>query len=563
MKKIISISIGVISTILLLEMGLRMLSYFYNRQPKLKTTQNNNLIKIVTVGESTTAVASNDEGTYLVKNTAYPIFLEKYLNSQNKFKKFEVVNKGIMSGDTDKIIAELDNYLKNNRVDLVVAMIGMKDESNVTINSTGYRIKKFLQFSKVYSLISLAYEEWQIYNTDINDNKEVNEFKDLNEQFLKIAKDEVYLNIAKQALSENYDEQRISRMLSDIYLANYFYNTGNLSKAESIYKKLIETEKHGYFSLVDVLLRSDKINEAISLLKNYKAKFPQNEYALKELVNLLIKEKNITEAKKLIKGLGDNSFYFKMAKAKVAFASGDLKQSVKILSEACDVDAFSHLDRSNQKRSIKDHLFFILNKYEYDNCALELSRIYVEVGEYKLAEILLRKYLEVNSNDFAATNMLRQIYKNNNDEEMSLKILKQSAYKNKRLGDYFALMQEMKKKKLSLENEEILKVASEDFFETKLNIKKLYHLTYKHGGRLILVQYPTFDISFLKELASEFKGILFIDNESIFDDRPKVEYIFEPKYPYKFNHYTKRGAEKLAENIGLNILKFYQQGDLR
>lgn len=563
MKKILSLLIGLIALILILEMGLRFLAYFYNREPREIKPIQKNVIRVVTVGESTTAVAANEDGTYLVKNTAYPNFLERYLNQGAKNRKFEVVNKGIMSGDTNKVIAELENYLKNNQVDLVIAMIGMKDESNTTVNSLRYKINKFFQFSKVYNLINLSIDEWQISKTDINDYKEVNEYKDLNLQFLKIAKDEVYLNIAKQALSEKYDDKRIAKILPSIYLANYFYNTGNLVKAEQLYLQLIESDEHGYFALADVYLRNDHVQDAIKILKKYLLKYPYNNYAKKELVSLLIKVNQTKKAKTELAGTEDQSIFITMANEKIAYAEGNLKLAEELLARDCNVHKFKSVDRVNQKRALMDHLEFILNKFEYDNCALELSKVYVENGKFELAENLLKNYLAINSSDFAATNMLRHIYKIKNDENKSLDVLKQSAFKSKRLGDYLALMQEFKRKKLSFENNEIVKIASEDFFETKNNIKKLYHLTYKHGGRLVLVQYPTFDVSFLKSLARDYKGILFVDNETIFDDSPKNEYLFEPKYPYKFNHYTRKGAEKLAENISKNILSFYSEGILQ
>ena len=73
------------------------------------------------------------------------------------------------------------------------------------------------------------------------------------------------------------------------------------------------------------------------------------------------------------------------------------------------------------------------------------------------------------------------------------------------------------------------------------------------------MQYPSFGLDLLHIYAPEREGVLFIDNEHVFDAAPD-EYFFEPRFPYSFSHYTMEGAHVLAEHVADNILALEDLG---
>jgi hypothetical protein len=68
-----------------------------------------------------------------------------------------------------------------------------------------------------------------------------------------------------------------------------------------------------------------------------------------------------------------------------------------------------------------------------------------------------------------------------------------------------------------------------------------------------VMQYPSFSLDLLHKYAPEADGVMFIDNEHIFDADPD-HYFFEPRFPNSFSHYTVDGAVVLAENVADTVL---------
>ena len=94
----------------------------------VRVTDAENEIRVLAIGESTTAVAGNDTGSLLIRETAYPPQLEKILNTRQDQFRFVVINRGGMGGDTDRVLDTLPGYLDNYRPHLILVMMGMKDQ---------------------------------------------------------------------------------------------------------------------------------------------------------------------------------------------------------------------------------------------------------------------------------------------------------------------------------------------------------------------------------------------------------------------------------------------------
>jgi tetratricopeptide (TPR) repeat protein len=122
LQKIILIILGLILSLALLEIGLRLGGFIFL---SLQEYRNRTAIykkgtyRIMCLGESTTAIGGRD---------SYPSQLEEILNQRNLGINFSVINKGVVGNNTAYILAHLEENLNRYRPDMVTAMMGVNDK---------------------------------------------------------------------------------------------------------------------------------------------------------------------------------------------------------------------------------------------------------------------------------------------------------------------------------------------------------------------------------------------------------------------------------------------------
>ena len=245
-----SVLIGLIILVVFLEISIRTSSFLFSvyqdhkNQVHFKNNNYKKTITIVTIGESTTAVAANESNTLLVQETAYPYYLEKYLNEAQTQFNFVVINKGIMGGHTRKIISELTKYLKDHKPDIIIAMMGMKDTKDLG-GSSGGKISRWevvdeaLQNFRVYNLVCLHYNQYDLKNSHIDDSKLVEKYDDLSLDFLNDNKRDINQDIYYHFATDTISDDLLKTLIKEHSLGNYFMRTGQYKKAESIFKSTI------------------------------------------------------------------------------------------------------------------------------------------------------------------------------------------------------------------------------------------------------------------------------------------------------------------------------------
>lgn len=120
-KKTILVFFGIIFSILLLEISLRLgglvflsLQECRNRAAIFKK----GTYRIMCLGESTTAIGGRD---------SYPSQLEEILNQRKVGINFSVINAGLVAVDTTGIISHLEENLNKYEPDMVTVMMGIND----------------------------------------------------------------------------------------------------------------------------------------------------------------------------------------------------------------------------------------------------------------------------------------------------------------------------------------------------------------------------------------------------------------------------------------------------
>ena len=153
-KKIGLIIFGLVISIILLEMGLRLGGTFYllkQEYTNVRTLKQKNIYRILCLGESTTASGGNH---------SYPYQLQEILNSSDVGIEFSVINKGIPATDTGFILADLHKNLDKYKPDMIIVMMGVNDSKHTFKykGDTNFNKYSFLKQFRVYKIIKLLWK---------------------------------------------------------------------------------------------------------------------------------------------------------------------------------------------------------------------------------------------------------------------------------------------------------------------------------------------------------------------------------------------------------------------
>ena len=138
-KKILLVVLGIILSLVVLEIGLQITSFTLSTIKKYrnKITKNQNTITILCLGESTT-------------DGQWPPILQAILNKKSKNKKFIVIDEALSGTNTRRIAEKIENYLIKYNADIVISMMGINDSG---LDYKKYKIKILSLFLLIISHI--------------------------------------------------------------------------------------------------------------------------------------------------------------------------------------------------------------------------------------------------------------------------------------------------------------------------------------------------------------------------------------------------------------------------
>jgi Tfp pilus assembly protein PilF len=549
-QKTILIILGIFLFFVLLEIGLRLGGFIFlslqEHRNKVSLMQKGEY-RIICLGESTTAFGSND---------SYPFKLGEVLNQRNTGIKFSVINGGVAGIDTSNIVARLDDNLNKYKPDMVIAMMGINDESPI-IPYAGTSVFKVYKLTKLLWLHIVAKLK-ELYARQANSSQPREPFKLIPK--LTPINDKRYLE-----------------------LAVYYLNQRKFSQAEELFQKAIELEPinvDAYVGLGWCYMNQGKFSQAEDLLKKAIELAPKNDNAYLRLGWCFLNQGKFSQAEDLLKkaielnpknnegytGLG---FYYK--------DQGKFTQAEELFQKAIE------LDRKNDEgyaglgsqytiqREVgqAEDMFkkpIELGPENY-NVYLELGFLIKNKGKFSQAEDLFKKAIESDPLNYYAYLGLGWCYKEQGKsvqvEDLLKKAIEIRPVKNDiAYGGLATLCKEMGKNNLA---KEYYKKANELRLEyynpiTRSNYQELKEILDKRGIRLVCVQYPVRSVEPLKKIFEGQEGIIFIDNERIFKEAVKKDgykAYFNDMFGGDFGHCTRKGNRLLAENIANVILKEY------
>jgi tetratricopeptide (TPR) repeat protein len=512
MQKIFLIFLGILLSLVLLELGLRSGGFIISSIQEFRnriSIQKRGAFRILCLGESTTA-------------GQYPFILEEILNQHNLGIKFSVIDRGIPGTNTSVILSQLESNLNKYKPDMVITMMGINDSgSHLPYDDIDIsRAANFFKSLRVYKLarlleLHLVNQASRVKMNRSSDQKKFVKEKEPNLTWLResVIQDEKTMQTAdslKKAIELNPKDYQ-----AYIELGLFYKEWGDFLHAEELFKKAVEInprESRAYLELGEGYRNQWEFAKAEPLIKRAIELNPQNSRSYIEL-------------------------------ACIYRAQGRSIQTEELFKKAIEINP-------------QDERGYI-----------ELGCFYRDHGRYFQAERLFKKAIEINPRNAWLYNELGNCYKKQGKVIFRIEeILKKGAELNPDSDIIYAALANLYKEDNKAElMREYYRKADEirsKYYNPKTtnNYREIKKILDKRGIKLVCVQYPMLNVASLKKIFEGENGVTFVDNEKIFKGALKKsvysEY-FRDNFGGDFGHCTAKGNRLLAENIANTIIKEY------
>jgi tetratricopeptide (TPR) repeat protein len=497
-------------------------------------------VRILAVGESTTAVAGNPEGTMLVPWTAWPAQLEKLLNASGDGRTYRVWNNGMMGGTSSESLELLESTLPVVDPHIIIVMMGIKD----TPDELMPYFNDWPRWLRTSHTVQLA--AWLIDGRALSINAHVTDIRELADLPPNVRRRRSHNGVAIQETGILEHPGALDQARVAVYLTCI----GRLSQAEAIAREIVARTDTGHNLLARIVFMSGRPDEAIEALHAVAERHPEEPmYAIMEgdLRRLAGDLDGAAEAIARGHRRATAQVHSGVAGASYALAMAHFTEAERLLELERWADARAHV---LALQTVPDPVRPFHDVFPPPTLlqASLLGRAALGSRDWKTAERYLLEAIEIQPEKMVNLYLLSQVYRETNrtakEAEIRQRLLKTSG----RMAEYFELA---KLFRLTGEHDrarEIIAQAVEDIPSLRQNMRTLYEIAERDGIRLVVMQYPGFSVSALEAYAPPRSGVSHIDQEHLFDADPDA-YFFEPTYPNSFSHYTEAGAVKMANEI--------------
>ncbi|MEK6916610.1 MAG: tetratricopeptide repeat protein [Nanoarchaeota archaeon] len=258
-QKLILIVFGIVFSLVLLEILLRVSGLDLLKLQRRGFIPEEDTYIILTIGESTTTDFYNDK-------SSWPRELERILNNQSQNIKFSVINEARPGTNTALILSRLDEQLDKYNPDMVISMMGVNDQEYTYIQDEHIKSIKFIfKQLRIYKLTRYIFGSWKtefVEGYQHSLGKQINYSEKCNYN-INLARE----NVAKEEfedaiyiLENSKDECRPNDIIY-YKLGNIYHNNFNFSTAISMYEKAIEINPQSqdwvYFTLAETYRKQE------------------------------------------------------------------------------------------------------------------------------------------------------------------------------------------------------------------------------------------------------------------------------------------------------------------
>ena len=543
MKRLLSLALGVVFTLVLLEVIVAVSQWgFVRYQDQAAAPPTEGEVRILAIGESTTAVAGDATGELLTPHTSYPAQLERILNERQQQVTFRVLNNGMMGGTSISTLVRLEDSIQQFEPDLIIAMMGIKDTPKDSLPAVSW-------FS---SLRTVQLASWLYESATLRRNEVLYDLPSLD----SLPDDRM---ISKTQLRKYLREIRLATdpatqaAMGSLEVATYLWFIQRHSQAEEVLRGVIAEHEVGYNLLARVLATDDRPEEARALIGEAIERHPEDGIYRVALVELLLEAGAIDEAEAALAEAraAEADFlapeyvrcFLGLTEARLARETGDYPRALEVL-EAVDTE-------TPGRRLYKNYFpptVMLLDA--------EFGTLYYRMGEWDKAERHLRHAVKVQPGHHANMWLLGEVYRQNGKFEEEEALRREILSYKGRLGEYYELARLFQLYGQDERIPALIDDAVDNIPTLTESYRRLYEQAHRRRIRLVVMQYPSFGLELLHKYAPEADGVSFIDNEHVFDAAPN-DYFYEPGFPHSFTHYTEEGAAVLAEHVADHILALY------
>jgi Tfp pilus assembly protein PilF len=538
-KKIARMFLGLCLSLALLEAGFRLGGFVQSslrEYGNLQSVKQKGAYRILCLGDSMTQMQ-------------YPLLLDQILNERNIGVRFSVIDpRSEGPSPTAVILSRVESYLTEYRPDTVIAMMGNDDKHSGHLQDISKDDKSIFRHFLLYQFVRMRF-------THILEKIKLENIFELSGSHPgRNAKPENARTVPeKEHPSNEISEEKAAR--SDLRGAegtrgpiSSYLNDGRISKTENSLKKTIELDpenKEAYAELEKLYRLRGEVFRAEDFFKNAVAIDPKNANAYIGLGYIYRGRGELSQAEESFKKAIE--IYPRNDKAYAGL--GKLYEKWGMLSQA--VDALKKALELNPVNEV---------------ALVELGSLYRDQGELAQAEDLCKRAIEHNPRKFSALCLLAMLYRDQGKlsqaEDSFRKALDFNPEKvsERTLRAMASLYTEMDKPELAKEyTEKAYQLGFGNISaETVKNYRKLKEILDQKGIKLVCMQYPMRNVDPLKKIFEKDKGVIFVDNESLFKEAVKKdghkEY-FNDTFGGDFGHCTPKGNMLLAQNIADVILR--------
>jgi len=510
LAKIFLVFLGVFLAFVILELGMRVggftLAFLQERGNRI--SEDTDEIRILCIGESTTAMGGAD---------SYPSQLEVILNQKSKTKKFNVINKGVVSTNSDEILHALPGYIEKYKPHVVVSMIGINDYL-IERNIFSFKGETFFKKLKVYQLLELLR--------------------------LKILH-KLQNKKGTEALTAQQETKDINALIEQEEKKQDVISDGSTGKEIDV--------------LIQMYLYSERMTRNLINRRN-----AASNPLVKMQITSLIKKRDFKTSWVLVR-IG---YHFRV--------KGDYANAKKFLNMAIEKDqtnsgAFVELGRCYKEekrfqeaiphleRAYKIHPDSVLTLIEIGNCYAALGD---DEGAYRIAQLILGK----GSQGYEVKSEIGSWFRSKKYFDFAEEILLDAILKNEKsdllyeqLADFYA-EHGLKEKAQEYYQKALIVAAETEGYPmvTVYNYNKIAEILHAQGIVLIAMQYPRREIEPLQKIFWGDYRIIFVENKGNFEDALQYEHFrdfFSDRFGGDFGHCTLKGNRLIAKNLAVRILE--------
>ncbi|HCH66099.1 MAG TPA: hypothetical protein DFR83_25070, partial [Deltaproteobacteria bacterium] len=297
MRRIAAVILGLLATLLLLEILLVVgQSAFIRMQAQrnmdaVKGTANE--VRILTIGESTTAVAGDGKTRLLVPQTAYPKQLETILTARAPEVDWTVLNYGMMGGTTPAVLELAEPAIERFEPHIIIAMMGIKDTPDHRFPAAA-ELPWPLSSLRTTELLLRLSEDRHLRNTAVL--TDIVRFEDLPTS-LRPGQSQLRKFVREVRLTE---DSATAAAIPDLEVATYLWFIQRHRRAEAVLRSIIEAHDIGHLLLARVFITNGEPEQAYAVLQEAITAHPDEAMPRVALVEALIEQGDLAQAKAVL-----------------------------------------------------------------------------------------------------------------------------------------------------------------------------------------------------------------------------------------------------------------------